>query len=147
MPLQVLRHVQRRAQVFHARHHVVHIDVVGVHVHVREPLGHQNLQGGVVVHLALKHGLVADGDAAFAQLVRGRFGERGDLDRVIKCVRLGVFVNASPEYVDHPQVANGASDLIAAVFGEAGKHARAAVGVGSLPRGVAVEVDAIFEIK
>ncbi|HEY4077581.1 MAG TPA: RidA family protein [Rhizomicrobium sp.] len=71
----------------------------------------------------------------------------GDLDRVVKCVRLGVFVNASPEYTDHPQVANGASDLIAAVFGEAGKHARAAVGVGSLPRGVAVEVDAIFEIK
>ena len=71
----------------------------------------------------------------------------GDLDRVVKCVRVGVFVNATPDYTQHPEVANGASDLFAAVFGDAGKHARAAVGVGSLPRGVAVEVDAIFEIK
>lgn len=71
----------------------------------------------------------------------------GDLDRVTKCLKLGVFVNAAPDYSQHPEVANGASDLIAAVFGDAGKHARAAVGVGSLPRGVAVEVEAIFEIK
>lgn len=71
----------------------------------------------------------------------------GDLDRVVKCLKLGVFINAAPDYTQHPEVANGASDLIAAVFGDAGKHARAAVGVGSLPRGVAVEVEAIFEIK
>ena len=71
----------------------------------------------------------------------------GDLDRVVRCVKLGVFVNATPDFTQQPEVANGASDLIAAVFGDAGKHARAAVGVGSLPRGVAVEVDAIFEIK
>ena len=71
----------------------------------------------------------------------------GDLDRVIRCLKLGVFVNAAPDYTQQPEVANGASDLIAAVFGDAGKHARAAVGVGSLPRGVAVEVEAIFEIK
>jgi enamine deaminase RidA (YjgF/YER057c/UK114 family) len=71
----------------------------------------------------------------------------GDLDRVVRCVKLGVFINATPDFTQHPEVANGASDLIAAVFGDAGKHARAAVGVGSLPRGVAVEVDAVFEIK
>ena len=71
----------------------------------------------------------------------------GDLDRVVRCLKLGVFVNATPDFGQHPEVGNGASDLIAAVFGDAGKHARAAVGVGSLPRGVAVEVDAIFEIK
>lgn len=71
----------------------------------------------------------------------------GDLDRVTRCLKLGVFINAAPDYSQHPEVANGASDLIAAVFGDAGKHARAAVGVGSLPRGVAVEVEAIFEIK
>jgi len=70
-----------------------------------------------------------------------------DLDRVVQCLKLNVFVNAAPDYTQQPEVANGASDLIAAVFGDAGKHARAAVGVGSLPRGVAVEVDAIFEIK
>lgn len=71
----------------------------------------------------------------------------GNLDRVTRCIKLGVFVNADPLFNDHPAVANGASDLIATVFGDAGKHARAAVGSGSLPRGVAVEVDAIFEIK
>jgi enamine deaminase RidA (YjgF/YER057c/UK114 family) len=71
----------------------------------------------------------------------------GDLDKVVRCLKLTVYVNATPDYDKQPEVANGASDLIAAVFGEAGKHARAAVGMGSLPRGVAVEVDAIFEIQ
>lgn len=70
----------------------------------------------------------------------------GDLDRVRRCVRLGGFVNAVPDFIDHPKVINGASDLIVQVFGEAGKHARAAVGVGSLPLGVAVEVEAVFEV-
>ena len=71
----------------------------------------------------------------------------GDLDKVVRCLKVTVYVNATPDYDKQPEVANGASDLFAAVFGEAGKHARAAVGMGSLPRGVAVEVDAIFEIK
>ena len=70
----------------------------------------------------------------------------GDLDRVGRCVRVGVFVNAVADYTQHPEVANGASDLFMAVFGDAGKHARAAVGAGSLPRGVACEVEAVFEI-
>jgi len=70
----------------------------------------------------------------------------GDLDRVRRCVRLGVFVNAVPGYAQHPEVANGASDLIVEVFGDAGRHSRAAVGAGSLPRNVAVEVDAVFEL-
>ena len=71
----------------------------------------------------------------------------GDLDKVVRCLKVNVFVNATPDYDKQPEVANGASDLFAALFGEAGKHARAAIGVGSLPRGVAVEVEAIFEIK
>jgi enamine deaminase RidA (YjgF/YER057c/UK114 family) len=70
----------------------------------------------------------------------------GDLDRVKRCVKLTVFVNAVPGYGQHPEVANGASDLMVEVFGEHGKHARAAVGAGSLPRNVACEVEAIFEI-
>jgi enamine deaminase RidA (YjgF/YER057c/UK114 family) len=70
----------------------------------------------------------------------------GDLNRVKRIVRLGGFVNASPDFTQHPQVINGASDLMVEVFGEWGRHARAAVGVGSLPRGVAVEVDAVVEI-
>jgi enamine deaminase RidA (YjgF/YER057c/UK114 family) len=71
----------------------------------------------------------------------------GNLDLVVRCLKLGVFVNAVPDYTQQPEVANGASDLMVAVFGDAGKHARAAVGVGSLPRGVAVEVEAVFEIS
>lgn len=69
----------------------------------------------------------------------------GNLDKA-KCVRLGVFVNSTPEFTEHPAVANGASDLIAQIFGERGTHARAAVGVAGLPFGVAVEVEAVFEI-
>jgi enamine deaminase RidA (YjgF/YER057c/UK114 family) len=71
----------------------------------------------------------------------------GDLDRVVRCVRLGGFVNSTPEFTDQPEVMNGASDVMVAVLGDRGRHARAAVGVNSLPRGVAVEVDAIFEIR
>lgn len=71
----------------------------------------------------------------------------GDLERVTRCVKLGIFVNGDANFKDHPAVANGASDLMVEVLGDAGKHARAAVGSGSLPFGVAVEVDAIFEIK
>ena len=70
----------------------------------------------------------------------------GNLDRVTGCIRLGGFVNTAAGFGEQPQVLNGASDLIVAVFGEAGRHARAAVGVASLPRNVAVEVDAIFEV-
>lgn len=70
----------------------------------------------------------------------------GDLDRVKRCVKVTGFVNAIPGFAQHPEVINGASDFMVQVFGDAGKHARAAVGSGSLPRNVAVEVDAIFEI-
>jgi enamine deaminase RidA (YjgF/YER057c/UK114 family) len=71
----------------------------------------------------------------------------GDLDRVRACVRLGGFVNATPDFAEHPKVVNGASDLIVEVFGDAGRHARTAVGCGSLPNNVAVEIEAIFEIS
>ena len=70
----------------------------------------------------------------------------GDLDKVKRCVRLGGFVNSIPEFTDQPKVINGASDLMVEVFGDAGRHARAAVSCPSLPLGVAVEVDAVFEI-
>ena len=71
----------------------------------------------------------------------------GSLDRVERIVKLGVFVNSTADFTDHPKVANGASELMVEVFGEAGKHARAAVGVAALPLGVAVEVDAVVAIK
>jgi len=69
----------------------------------------------------------------------------GDLDRVARVVRLGAFVAATAGFADHPKVANGASDLMVEVFGDAGRHARAAVGAPSLPLGVSVEVEAVIE--
>ena len=71
----------------------------------------------------------------------------GSLDRVVRVVKLGGFVNSAPDFTEQPKVVNGASDLMLEVFGEAGKHARAAVGVPSLPLGVAVEVDAVVAIR
>jgi enamine deaminase RidA (YjgF/YER057c/UK114 family) len=71
----------------------------------------------------------------------------GSLDRVERVVKLGAFVNCTADFTDQPKVANGASELMVAVFGDAGKHARAAVGAPSLPLGVAVEVDAIVAIR
>ena len=71
----------------------------------------------------------------------------GNLDRVVRCVRMSGFVNSDPEFKDHPQVVNGASDLMHEVFGESGRHARTAVGVAALPANAAVEVEAIFEIS
>lgn len=71
----------------------------------------------------------------------------GGLDRVSRVVKLGVFVNSAGSFTDQPKVANGASELMVAVFGEAGKHARSAVGVPVLPLGAVVEVDAILELR
>ena len=70
-----------------------------------------------------------------------------DLSKIKSCVKLTGFVNSSDDFIDQPKVINGASDLIASIFGEMGMHTRAAVSTNSLPLGVSVEVDAIFELK
>ncbi len=70
----------------------------------------------------------------------------GSLDRVTRVVKVNGYVNATPDFVQPPAVVNGASDLLVAVFGDAGKHARAAVGVASLPAGVPVEVEMVVEV-
>ena len=71
----------------------------------------------------------------------------GDLSKIKSCIKLTGFVNSTEDYIEQPKVINGASDLIASIFGEAGMHTRAAVSTNSLPLGVSVEVDAIFEIN
>ena len=70
----------------------------------------------------------------------------GDLSKIKSCIKLTGFVNSTDDFIEQPQVINGASDLIASIFGDAGMHTRAAVSTNSLPLGVAVEVDAIFEL-
>ena len=72
---------------------------------------------------------------------------KGDLSKIKSCIKLTGFVNSIDSFTDQPKVINGASDLMASIFGEAGMHTRAAVSTNSLPLGVAVEVDAIFELN
>jgi enamine deaminase RidA (YjgF/YER057c/UK114 family) len=71
----------------------------------------------------------------------------GDLDRLVRVVKLGGFVNSTPDFTDQPKVINGASDFLVEALGDIGRHARAAVSAPSLPLGVAVEIDAVFQIK
>jgi enamine deaminase RidA (YjgF/YER057c/UK114 family) len=97
--------------------------------------------------LGVEQGQQAARLCALNVLAQARAALGGDLDRVLRCVRVGGFVNCTPEFIEQPQVVNGASDLFVAVLGDAGRHARAAVGCASLPRGVAVEVEAVFEVS
>ena len=83
---------------------------------------------------------------AIAILAQAKLALGGDLSRLKRCLKLGGFVASTPEFFDHPKIINGASDFIVEAMGDAGKHARFALGVSALPFGAAVEVDAIFEI-
>jgi enamine deaminase RidA (YjgF/YER057c/UK114 family) len=102
--------------------------------------------GTVGKELSLDDGRAAARLCAINVIAQLKAALAGDFERVKRCVKLTVFVNAIPGFTQHPEVANGASDLIVEVFGDAGRHTRAAVGAGSLPRNVAAEVEAIFEI-
>jgi enamine deaminase RidA (YjgF/YER057c/UK114 family) len=102
--------------------------------------------GTVGKELTVEHGRAAARLAAINVVAALSAALEGDLDRVTRVVKLTGFVNAVPGFTQHPEVINGASDLFVEVFGDAGRHARAAVGAGSLPRNVAVEVEAIFEV-
>lgn len=102
--------------------------------------------GTIGKDLTLEDGQAAARLCAINVLAQAKVACDGDLDRVKRWVKLTVFVNALAGYAQHPEVANGASDLFVQVYGDAGKHARAAVGAGSLPRNVATEVEAVFEL-
>lgn len=95
----------------------------------------------------LEQGQEAARACALNILAQAHAAVGGDWTKIKRCIRLGGFVNATPDFDQHPAVINGASELIVAVLGDIGKHARAAVGVSNLPFGVAVEIDAIFEIE
>ncbi|HWL56188.1 MAG TPA: RidA family protein [Paracoccus sp. (in: a-proteobacteria)] len=96
--------------------------------------------------LAVEAGAEAARTCGLALLAQAR-AALGSLDRVKRVVKLGGFVNSTPEFTDQPEVVNGCSNLMVEVFGDRGRHARAAVSAPALPRGVAVEVEAIFEIE
>ena len=104
------------------------------------------LTGKLGAELSVAQGQEASRLCALNLLAHLAAAVGGDLDRVRRCVRLGGFINAVADFRDHAQVMNGASDLIVSVLGERGRHVRTSVGAGSLPRGAAVEVEAVFEI-
>ncbi|MBW8309524.1 MAG: RidA family protein [Candidatus Paracaedibacteraceae bacterium] len=97
--------------------------------------------------VSLEEGVAAARQCAINVLAQLKTAIEGDWSRFKQCIRLGGFVASTPDFTQHPTVINGASDLIGDIFGEAGHHARAAVGVAALPLGASVEIEAIFQIK
>lgn len=120
-----------------------------VHISGQIPMEDGNIkhQGKVGADLNLEQAQAAARLCALNLLAQLKAACDGDLDRVRRCIKLGGFVNASDDFEQHPAVINAASDLFGEVFGEAGRHARFAVGANSLPFNVAVEIDGIFEIS
>jgi len=104
-------------------------------------------KGRVGADLSVEQGAEAARSCAISVLAQLRKAVDGDWSRVVRAVKLVGFVNSTADFTDQPKVINGASDLMVAVFGDAGRHARSAVSAASLPFGVAVEVEAIFEIR
>ena len=107
----------------------------------------QLIKGKVGKDLDTEAGYNAAKRCALSIIAQVKKACNNDLSKVKSCVKLTGFVNSTDEFIDQPKVLNGASDLIASVFGNAGMHTRAAVSTNSLPLGVSVEVDAIFELK
>lgn len=97
--------------------------------------------------LSVEDGVKAAQACGLALISQLRVACGGDLTRLRRVVKLTGFVNCTPDFTDQPKVVNGCSDLMVAVFGEAGRHARAAVGAPALPLGVAVEIEGVFEIE
>ena len=105
------------------------------------------IKGKVGKDIDLKKGQEAAKLCAINIIAQAKKACGGDLEKISSCIKLTGFVNSSDEFIDQPKIINGASELISAVFGENGKHTRAAISVNSLPLGVSVEIDAIFELK
>ena len=106
----------------------------------------QVITGRLGADVSLEDGQAAARACGLMLVAQVKAALGGDLGRVRRIVKLGVFVNSTVDFTQQPEVANGASELMQDLFGEAGKHARSAVGVAVLPRGAAVEVDAIVQV-
>ena len=104
------------------------------------------MTGKVGSDVTTEQAIVAARHCALALIAQLRVACSGDLSKLARVVKLTGFVNATPDFTDHPKVINGASDLMVDVFGDKGRHARAAVGAGSLPFNVQVEIEGVFQI-
>jgi enamine deaminase RidA (YjgF/YER057c/UK114 family) len=109
--------------------------------------GERRFIGKLGREFSVEQGQEAARLCALNLLAQAKVALAGDLDRIVRCVRLGGFVNSTADFVDQPRVVNGASDLMVELLGDAGRHARTAIGTNVLPFDLAVEVDAIFEVK
>ena len=105
------------------------------------------IKGKIGKDLDTEAGYNAAKRCALSIVAQAKKACNGDLSKIKSCIKLTGFVNSTEDFIEQPKVINGASDLIASIFGEAGMHTRAAVSCNSLPLGVAVEVDAIFELN
>lgn len=103
--------------------------------------------GKLGAELSVEDGAAAAQRCALSLLAQTKAACGGDLSRLVRAVKLTGFVNSAPEFADQPKVINGASDLLVAALGEAGRHARSAVSAAALPLGVAVEIEGIFQIR
>jgi len=105
------------------------------------------ITGTLGVDMATEAGAAAAKTCAISLLAQLRTACGGDLDRLVRVVKLTGFVNSDSDFTDPPQGIHGASDFLVEVLGDAGRHARAAVGVASLPLGVAVEIEGVFQVR
>lgn len=124
--------------------------VVGNLVHISGQISqdeHGLIKGRLGEDLAVEQGAAAAKRCAISLLAQLKKACGGDWGRVSRAVKLVGFVNSTPDFIDQPKVINGASDFLVSVLGDAGRHARSAVSAASLPLGVAVEIEAIFELK
>ena len=104
------------------------------------------IKGKIGKDLSTEQGYNAAKRCGLSIVAQAKVACDGDLSKIKSCLKLTGFVNSTDNFIDQPKVINGASDLIASIFGDAGMHTRAAVSTNSLPLGVSVEVDAIFEL-
>ena len=119
-----------------------------VHVSGQLPMGPEGLiKGKLGADLGVDDGAAAARFCAISLLAQVKKACDGDLSRLVRVVKLVGFVNSTADFADQPKVINGASDFMVAVLGDAGRHARSAVSAASLPFGVAVEIEGIFEIR
>tara|TARA_B110000438_G_C15666454_1_gene586260 strand:- start:54 stop:515 length:462 start_codon:yes stop_codon:yes gene_type:complete len=105
------------------------------------------IKGKLGKDLSLEEGQKASKFCALNIVAQAKKAMNGDLNKIKSCVKITAFVNSTEDFKEHPKVINPASEILSSIFGEEGKHARAAVGTNSLPLGIAVEIDAIFEIN
>ena len=105
------------------------------------------IKGKLGADMSIEEGAAAARACGLSLIAQLKAACEGDLDRLVRVVKLVGFVNSTADFTDQPKVANGASDLMVEVFGDAGRHARSAVSAASLPLGVAVEIEAIFEVR